>query len=543
MKPIEHNNSPMLRRTLAAIALCYFASYAHGESAPATTDAPILEVKRFVIEGDNPLSAQETDAILAPHLGPHKNLTTLEAAASALEQALRGRGHAFHRVIVPAQRPVGGELKLQIVSFVLNEATVTGNEHFSTENILRSLPALEVGKSPDLKALSSQLGLANEHPSKRLSINIKESARRDALDAEVRVRDGKILQPFASLTGHTRDFDNTINRNTGYTRLTLGLQHANLFDRDHVATLAYTTSPEHVSDVTQYGAFYWLPFYGYNTSLNAYYTKSDINTGTVGLGGQSFDVSGKGEFWGLRATYALPRVGEISHHVSVAIDDRYFESTLGTVGLIQTVPVGSRPISLRYTARQERPQSTFGGYVEYAINTGGGRASSDLEYATSSLRTAENPGPNWEALRWGLEGHVGIAANWFFIGRLRGQYADEPLIPGEQFGIGGSASVRGLRERETAGDRGYFVNLELQAPNVGGGVLPFVFYDQGYRRHVSPVPGIPVKDSASSIGAGIRWNWQKKLDVSVTYANVVNGVAAGTPSGHDQLLFSAFYRF
>jgi hemolysin activation/secretion protein len=528
--------------TLLLIALSWASGAGWAQTAPAAS-APILEVKRYVVEGENPLSPQETEMILAPHLGAHNSLTTIEAAAGALEKALRDRGYSFYRVIVPAQRPTGGELKLQVLHFPLNEVTVTGNQHFSKENILRSIPALETGKSPDLKTLSSQLSLANEHPSKRLSINIKEGAKRDALDAEVRVRDGKIIQPFVSLTGHTRDFDNTINENTGYTRLTLGLQHANLFDRDHVLTLAYTTSPEHVSDVTQYGVFYWLPFYGYNTSLNAYYTKSDINTGTVGLGGQSFDVSGKGEFWGIRATYALPRVGEISHHISLAVDDRYFESTLGTVGLIQTVPVGSRPLSLRYTARQERPQSTLGGYLEYAINTGGGRASSDAEYAVSSLRAGQNPGPNWEAWRWGIEGQYGVAANWFVIGRFRGQYADEPLIPGEQFGIGGSASVRGLRERETSGDRGYFVNFEVQAPSIGAGVLPFVFYDQGYRRHVSPVPGIPVKDSASSIGAGIRWNWQKKLDVSVTYANVLNGVAAGTPSGHDQLLFSAFYRF
>ena len=70
-----------------------------------------------------------------------------------------------------------------------------------------------------------------------------------------------------------------------------------------------------------------------------------------------------------------------------------------------------------------------------------------------------------------------------------------------------------------------------------------MFYDQGYRKHVSPVPTLPVRDTTSSIGAGLRWNWQRKLDVSVTYANVLNGVASGTPSGHDQLLFSAFYRF
>jgi hemolysin activation/secretion protein len=531
-----------LRKALLFATLCSLTSAGWCQSTP-TSSAPILEVKRFIVEGDNPLSAAETEAVLAPHLGAHKSLATIEAAATALEQALRERGHAFHRVIVPAQRPIGGELKLQILHFPINEVTVTGNEHFSTENILRSLPALEAGKSPDLKALSSQLGLANEHPSKRLSINIKESVRRDALDAEVRVRDGKIIQPFVSLTGHTRDFDNTINENTGYTRLTVGLQHANLFDRDHVLTAAYTTSPEHLSSVSQYGLFYWLPFYGYNTSLNAYWTKSDINTGTVGLGGQSFEVSGKGEFWGMRATYALPRWNEMSHHVSLAIDDRYFESTLATTGLVQTVPVGSRPVSLRYTARLERPRTTFGGYAEYVLNTGGGRANSDAEYALSALRTGENPGPHWEAWRWALEGHYGFAQNWTLIGRVRGQYADEPLIPGEQFGIGGAASVRGLRERETAGDRGYSFNIEMQGPNVGAGLLPFVFYDQGYRRHVSPVPALPTKDTASSIGAGLRWNWQRKLDVSITYANVLNGVALGTPGGHDQLLFSAFYRF
>lgn len=535
-------NRLIVLRVLAFVAMCVAPVSGWSQATPASA-APILEVKRFIVEGDNPLSPEETQTILAPHLGVHKSLTTLEAAASALEQVLRDRGYSFHRVIVPAQRPTGGELKLQVLSFPLNEVTVTGNEHFSSENILRSLPTLQPGKSPDLKVLSSQLGLANEHPSKRLTINIKESARRDALDAEVRVRDGPIMQPFLSLTGHTRDFDNTINQNTGYTRLTLGLQHANLFDRDHVLTLAYTTSPEHVNNVTQYGAFYWLPFYGYNTSLNAYWTKSDIDTGTVGLGGQSFDVSGRGEFWGIKATYALPRFGDINHTVSVALDDRYFESTLATTGLVQVVPVGSRPISLRYTARREQLRSNIAGYAEYVVNTGGGRANSDTEYAIAALRTGQNPGPNWEAIRWGLEGNYAFAESWVLIGRLRGQYADEPLIPGEQFGIGGATSVRGLREREAAGDRGYFFNIEVQAPDVGGGLLPFVFYDQGYRKHVSPVPTLPVRDTTSSIGAGLRWNWQRKLDVSVTYANVLNGVASGTPSGHDQLLFSAFYRF
>jgi DNA-binding beta-propeller fold protein YncE len=44
----------------------------------------LLEVTRYAIEGPNPLSEQETQAILAPHLGTHRSLNTIEAAAVAL---------------------------------------------------------------------------------------------------------------------------------------------------------------------------------------------------------------------------------------------------------------------------------------------------------------------------------------------------------------------------------------------------------------------------------------------------------------------------
>ncbi|MGH8673318.1 MAG: ShlB/FhaC/HecB family hemolysin secretion/activation protein [Burkholderiales bacterium] len=108
------------------------------------------------------------------------------------------------------------------------------------------------------------------------------------------------------------------------------------------------------------------------------------------------------------------------------------------------------------------------------------------------------------------------------------------------------ASVRGLRERETSGDKGAFVNLELHAP-VWNSISPFFFYDAGWRKHVTPVAGLPTSDSASSVGVGARWSWAKRLEVSATIASVVNGVSLGTApatdSGHTKLNFSLFYRF
>ena len=538
MKPHRREWPRALFEGLALLAFCS-ASYSGWCQTPSS-DTVLLDVKHFVIEGDNPLSPRETDAILAPHLGTHKSLKTLEAAATALEAALRERGYSFHRVIVPAQRPTAGDLKLQILRFDLNKVTVTGNEHFSPENILRSLPALEPGKSPDVRELARELSLANEHPAKRLAINIKESQQRDALDAEVRVRDVPSSQSFIALTGHTRDFDNTVNRNTGYTRLTIGHQESNLFDRDHALTLAYTTSPEYVSRVTQLGAFYWMPFYGYNTTLNAYWTRSDVDNGTVGLGGQSFDVSGRGEFMGIRLTYSLPKFRAINHNVSLALDDRFFENNVGFVGVpLPAAEVGSRPLSLRYSVQSEEILGGVGGYAEYLFNIGGGRANDDASYAAARAGAQKD----WEAFRFGVDANYRFQAGWTLSGKYRAQYAHEPLIPGEQFGVGGAASVRGLRERETAGDKGYFIGIEVKGPEMALGLAPFVFYDQGSRTLVVPVAGAPTHDSASSIGAGVHWSWQKQLEVSVTYANVLNGIAGGTPRGHDQLLFSAFYRF
>jgi hemolysin activation/secretion protein len=514
-------------------------------TAFAQTGEVLLEVRQYAIEGENPLSSEETQAILAPHLGRHTSLASIEAAANALEAVMRDRGYSFHRVIVPAQRPEGGVIKLQILQFRVAEVTVAGNQHFSNENVLRSVPALEAGKAPDLRELSRQLGLANEHPAKRLTVNIKESRTPNALDAEVRVLDVPSQQFFAALTGGTRDVDNTINQNTGYTRLTLGYQNSNLFDRDHALTATYTTSPDHIEDVQQLGLFYWLPLYGYNTALRAFYTRSDVDTGTVGIGGQSFAVSGRGDFYGLSATYALPKWGSVMHHLTAGIEDRYFKNTVGVVGApIQSPAVSSRPFGLRYTARFEQLEYGVGGFFEYVVNVGGGRAGNNADY--NAARVGANS--SWDAFRYGIDANYTLGGGWSVVGRVRGQEANEALIPGEQFGLGGVLSVRGLRDRETAGDKGATLNVELFAPAWWEGIQPFAFYDAGWRKYVTPVPGIPSSDSASSIGVGARWAWEKKLEVTASLATVLNGVSLGsgvnaTDSGHVKLNFALFYRF
>ena len=541
--------SARLLVALAAAAASGAPALAQPQPQPAVPAAApagaLLVVERFEVTGDNPLPAERTAEALRPYLGEHRSLDTLEAAAAALEAILRAQGYAFHRVVLPAQRPQGGVVRLEVLRFTLGEVRVSGNQFFSSGNILRSLPALQPGATPDVGAMSRQISLANEHPVKRVNVTLRESKSADAVDAEVQVRDATPVQVFATLAGNSRDEYNLINRNTGYARLTLGVQHSNLFDRDHAATFAYTTSPTKPDTVSQYAGYYAFPLYGLSGQVSGYYLYSDTNTGSLPVGGQPFNVRGQGTFFGLKYTATLPRAADLTQLVSVAIDERDFRSLVDAAGVpLPGNPVVTRPVSLRYQARAERAWGGATGYVEYAVNAGG---SSSAEFAAAR----DGATANWNAWRAGADASVG-AGRWVLSSRLRTQYSSDLLISGEQFGLGGATSVRGLREREYGGERGFTLTVEGTGPALFAGLRPAVFVDHGHaylRPGPNPVPGALVGGlSASSAGVGARWNWQRTLDVSADLAYVLRGLPGtsgtpGTPDGFVKLHLTGTWRF
>lgn len=536
------------RRLLAALAVA--AGLGDPAWAQPRDPSVILEVKRFEVAGELPLTPAEVDETLRPHLGLHKDLATIEAAATALENRVRELGFAFHRIIVPAQKPVDGVVRLQVLRFPLGSVEVKGNEHFSAENVLAALPGLVPGTSPDVRELGREIALANEHPAKRLALVMKEGQATDTVDAEVRVRDASPAQTIVSLTGQTRDQYDEINRNTGYTRLSVAHQRSDLFDLDHALTAVFTTSPDEVRKVSQLGLFYWIPLYGYNTSLQFHYTRSDVNTGVIGAGlsGADFNVSGRGEFLGVRATYDLPKWGGTAQTLSAALDDKHYTSSVGlNIGAVSTAlsppDIHARPVSLRYALRDQQSWGSIGGFLEYAVNTHGGSDNTAAAYAATRARA----GFHWEVRRYGLDASTQWS-DWTLSARYRGQYSHSTLIPGEMFGIGGPGTVRGLRDRELTGDKGHALTLEAQGPALVDTLRPVIFYDQG-RVVLNTANGIqPSSEAASSIGAGLRWTWRNHLEAAADLAHVIDGTrpvgtVPGTRAGRSKITFNLLYRF
>ncbi len=528
--------SGAVSRPLAATVLWAGLAMAMTTAAPWAQDVPrvTFEVERFEVSGDNPLPGDTTARILAPYAGEHEGLAGIEAAAQALEAELTARGHGFHRVIVPPQRASGGVFRLEVLAFRLKQVEVAGNRHFSAANVRRSLPSLRVGEVPDSAAYGRQVALANEHGSKRVAVFMRESDEPGFIDARVETRDVRPWQVFASVS-------NTGSDATGDERLSVGAQNNNLFGFDHGLTASYTTSPGHYGDVKQYGLNYRAPIYPWHSVINVFYTDSDVSQGTVA---DFFDVSGAGRFAGVDFVHTLMPRRAYRHKVAVSIQDKLFEddSVFRQQGF-PVIPIGSdvrsRPVALRYEGRRETPELTAGFGVEYVRNLQSGARNNDDDYAAVSNGFAT---ASWDLLRLRADADYALPLDWRLVARFSLQYAGESLISGEQFGVGGVASVRGLEEREFAGDDGWFLSVAGRSPEFAPGLRGLVFLDHGQIRRERTVAGVKDSESASSVGIGVRWQMGPHFNLSLDLAHVLNG-ATETDADDGKLHFNLLARY
>ncbi|MEX2482254.1 MAG: ShlB/FhaC/HecB family hemolysin secretion/activation protein, partial [Gammaproteobacteria bacterium] len=509
-------------------------------AAPLAQDAPPLSfsVERFTVAGDNPLDTLATDEILAPFTGEHAGMEGLLAARDALEQALRSAGYSFRRVILPPQTLSGGVVTLEVQSTTLGEVSITGNQHFSTESVARSLPGLVAGSTPDIRRTSRALHVANQHPAKQLKLNFRASeAEPDAIDAVVAVVDDKPWAVFAGL-------NNIGNEATGDLRLTVGGQYSNVTGHDDVFTGSFTTAPDNADDVQQYGAFYQVPVYALSGWLTAFYVKSDVDVGNVQ---NLFDISGSGDFIGINFKHDLIGIGRYRHSLSVGLQDRLFDTAIASAvtGLpfpTLSTQVRTRPWTLRYDGGYNWTATSLDFYVDFTQNLSFGGHNRE-----SSYRAVRAPAdPSWYVMRFGSLVTQRLPKAFLAVGKLTGQWTRDALIPGEQLGFGGDRSVRGFEQRTIAADRGLQLNVEIWTPPIPElyGVRFLTFFDAAHKVLVDALPGQKPNDTISSVGVGARWQWRDQLVATLDYGSpIASAGGEAADSGTSKVHFNLEYRY
>jgi hemolysin activation/secretion protein len=311
----------------------------------------------------------------------------------------------------------------------------------------------------------------------------------------------------------------------------VGFQHANVFDRDHVLTLQYVTSPGKEDDpdklalppndnVLIAGAGYHIPLYSLGDSIDLVAGYANVDSGVVQ---NLFAVSGSGWFYAARYNFGLPAVGGFEQKLSLGFDWRIYNNTTTPVGTTTSITPDYtvHPLSLAYSgayrAAGQELAFTVAGVQNVPGGNDGGQATFDAVRpgAPASYTLARATLSYLHGLPRGAQARV----------RLAGQYTGDELLPAEQFGIGGMDSVRGFFERQYVGDRGYSGSVELHSPDFGPDLLPpgnwrarvLAFYDFGRAYRINAQAFEPEVIGISSAGPGIRIAYGTSLSVRFDY--------------------------
>ncbi len=541
---IKGNRAPVHGRSgraaPAVLALALAASSAAWAQAPAAPLAPapqpVFAIKGFQVTGDNPLDAAETGRILAPFVRADATMASLQQATSALESALRAKGYGLHRVSLPPQE-VGETVRLEIVTFTISKVAIEGAKLYGDDNVRRTLPELQEGRTPNFKRLAVQTAIANENPNKQVQVGIREGDEPDKIAATITVKESR---PWTFAVNAS----NTGSDTTGRDRLTVAGGHTNLFDRDHQFTGAYTTSLEQMSDVKQLGLAYRVPLYALGGVVGASYTRSDV-VGNFG----AFTSTGAGHTLGLNYTWYLPPEGGRRSYVVLGLEDKVFKAArINDIVVPGALDRRSRPLVLGYNARTESDTAVWGYDAYLAVNTGSGRANDLASYQSEDPRVTRT---DWKALRGTLHYAAPVAGSWLLSARAQYQYSPDVLISGEQFGLGGSGSVRGTAiERPVSADKGLAGSIELSTPELAAGLRLFGFADAGWLWNNNPNGTTkPSSDRLASLGIGARYS-KGPLVASIEYGRLVAGsrvplaVNASSPQeGDDKLYVNIGVRF
>lgn len=507
-------------------------------------------ITRFQVSGNSLLTPAEVDRAVAPAIGTDKSYADVERAIEALHAAYRRAGYAAVQVRLPEQELTAGVIQVIVSETRLGAIAITGNRYFDEANVRASLPSLRPGQAPNLPALSESIQLANDNPSKQIEVVLASGATEDQVDATIKVVDSSPWRVSLSA-------DNTGSADTGRTRLGVALQHNNVFNRDHAATLAYTTSPDSPGGVrvSLWSVGYRLPFYTIGDSLDFLYGSSSVNTpGVTPTLGGPLGLIGKGNVASLRWNHYFVREGNFTSKLLISADRRYINSrcVVGgvevgfappTPAISSCVPYVTIPVGVTYVGHSQKLDRVLDWNVGVSRNIGTGDNYTNISgrsdrysYLTPGNRDTRD---GFMVLRGGVNLFQMYESDWQLRLAANVQLASDPLVASEQLGLVGSTAVRGFDERLLSSDGGVVINAEVFGPELLARnglpgalrLLGFVDAARGINLRVG-ASATPSGISVASVGTGLRYTLERNVQLRVDAARVLTAPSTVTARGH-----------
>jgi len=509
------------------------------ETDPISPDVSEAEVEVTAIEvtGSTIYTSEDWQKFTQPLEGRTVTVAELRAAADAITRLYQDEGYLTSRAILPQQEVVDGVVQIQVIEGSLEEIQIEGNQRVKSDYI-SSRVRLGVDTPLNAFKLEDQLRLLRQNPLfDTLSATLQPGTDLGQSVLAIEVDEANPFYGFAS-------FDNYSPPSLGSERFGIGAGYRNLTGYGDNLFASYYVSTTGGSDLID--AFYQIPV---NPMEGTIQLRTQFNWTEITE--DPFDdlgIEGDSQFYELSFRQPLIRTPTEEFALSLAFS---FEDG-------QTFTFDDIPTPFGFGPDEDGVSRTsvfrFGqDYIRRDAN-GAWILRSLFNIGTTLFDATSNPEPIPDSAFFSWNGQVQrvqrLNDNHTLVTQASVQLTPDPLLPSEQFVIGGFYSVRGYRESVRNGDNGLRLSVEdritLSRNDRGESILLLIpFADIGYVWNQGDNPNdLPDQKFLASIGTGILYEPVRNLNLRLDYGlPLVDLDDRGDNLQDDGFHFSVNYQF
>jgi hemolysin activation/secretion protein len=507
-----------------------------------------IKVTNFEIEGSTIFNKRQLDEATKDLINKPISFTELLQAADKIT-SLYTKGCSNNNskdpcyvnsgAYIPADQTFkvdGGVVKIKVIEGRLENIDVKGTQRLNSDYV-RSRLALGADKPLDLKKVLEALQLLQLDP---LIQNIKAELATGATPGgsvlAVQVREAKTFSAQINLNNNRQPSIGSFERQIQFNQ-------ANLLGLGDGLSVSYANTDGSNSVY----ASYQLPVNPQNGTLtfNYSYASSEI----IEKPFDALGIEGTSQEYGI--TYRQPLIRTPTKEFALSLSATRRESDIGFLEAL----VGERlPYPSPGADANGQTRATILRFAQDWTQ----RSSSEVFAARSQLSlgidafdaTTNSTGPDGEFFAWrGQAQWVRLLApETLFIVRTDLQLADRPLLPSEQIGLGGQATVRGYRQDRTLADNGFLASAELRypvlrVPEIQGllQITPFVDFGTAWNTSNAGRDALNL-DTLASVGLGLLWQQNDRLTARFDWGVPLGRVSSEKNSWQENgLYFSIIY--
>ncbi|BAZ22330.1 surface antigen D15 domain-containing protein [Kalymmatonema gypsitolerans NIES-4073] len=481
-------------------------------SPPATTPTPTtpeavpgefskkIKVERFVVVGSTVFDEKKFAEVTKDFTNKPITFTELLQAANAITKLYFDAGYVSSGAFIPGNQILkleGTVVKIQVVEGKLETIQVRGTRRLNP-NYVRSRLAIATGKPFNQNKLVEALQLLQLNPLiKNISAELGAGARPGTSILEVKVTEAQTRSVQAQL-------DNNRAPTIGSFQRQIRLNEANLLGLGDGLSISYANTDG--SDSWDFS--YTLPVNARNGTLQLNYSTS--STKVIEEPFDILDINGNSQEYGI--TFRQPILQTPTQEFALGITANRRDSDIGYLEALvgQRFPYPSpgaedgktKVSAVRFfqdwTQRSDRQVIAARSQFSIGVNV------------FDATTNAKDPDSEFFAWRGQAQWVRVLAPETFLLVRGDLQLADRALLPSEQIGVGGQATVRGYRQDLLLADNGFLASVELRYPILRIPQIPGVlhitpFIDFGTAWNTSSAGRTALEDQIVSTGLGLLW--------------------------------------